>query len=291
MNSFSECAPSLPGVGLMMALLLGGGLLALISLVVVLALSPPPWKSRLAELKARAWPAAAVGRLLLPVIGLNAALFSIHALLQAWSPECCSRAQPVFLVIGTLLFQGTILLLVPRLLQKQGRRFSENFGFRPRRWRDALKGGWGYLALLPIVAVGALAWKALLRYFGIEAPAQEALTLIAFRSSGMLKVYFIFIGALVAPLAEELLFRGVLLPALARKFGAGAGLLFSAMIFSALHFNVAVLIPIFLLGLAFGAAYLVTGRLGVSIVMHLLFNSVNLAVVLTAPEVLNMGIP
>ena len=42
-------------------------------------------------------------------------------------------------------------------------------------------------------------------------------------------------GVLIAPFAEEVLFRGMLFPALSRRAGAAAGLLLSSLAFGALH--------------------------------------------------------
>jgi len=42
-------------------------------------------------------------------------------------------------------------------------------------------------------------------------------------------------GVLVAPLVEEILFRGLLFPALARRSGAVVALVASSMLFGALH--------------------------------------------------------
>jgi membrane protease YdiL (CAAX protease family) len=87
-------------------------------------------------------------------------------------------------------------------------------------------------------------------------------------------------AAVLAPVAEELVFRGVALPVLARHLGVVPALLLTSMVFAAIHFHPEAVVPLFVAAACFGAAYAVTGRLVVAMVMHGLFNSVNLVVLL-----------
>jgi membrane protease YdiL (CAAX protease family) len=59
--------------------------------------------------------------------------------------------------------------------------------------------------------------------------------------------------AVAAPLAEEILFRGVLMQAFAQRFGTGVGITVSALMFSLYHLSPPQLIPAFFSGLALGA--------------------------------------
>ena len=81
----------------------------------------------------------------------------------------------------------------------------------------------------------------------------------------------------LAPLFEETLFRGVLLPVLARRWGAGLGVLVSALCFALAHLSLGELLPLFVLGLGLGWLRLRSGRLGASVVMHSLWNGLTFA--------------
>ncbi len=72
---------------------------------------------------------------------------------------------------------------------------------------------------------------------------------------------------------EEVLFRGTILPAVARRFGRGWGLLISASLFGALHLEggLNTMATAFLLGLALGGLYLRNG-LGTCVAFHAAFN-------------------
>lgn len=77
-----------------------------------------------------------------------------------------------------------------------------------------------------------------------------------------------------APLAEELVFRGMLLPALVRRFGAVRGVVMVSVLFSLFHLNPAQLIPAFVSGLGLGALALRSRSIVPGIVAHAINNSV-----------------
>ncbi len=83
----------------------------------------------------------------------------------------------------------------------------------------------------------------------------------------------LLVFALLPAVCEELLHRGVITPALARRLGFFPGLLLSALIFGLLHFNLARLLPTTVLGLAAGYVRLRTGSLLPSMLVHFLYNA------------------
>jgi membrane protease YdiL (CAAX protease family) len=78
--------------------------------------------------------------------------------------------------------------------------------------------------------------------------------------------------AILAPLLEEFLFRGLLQNSLMPHMPAWAAILLSAAIFAAVHMDVYAFPPILLLGAGFGYLYHVTGSLRVCILMHMINN-------------------
>ncbi len=80
------------------------------------------------------------------------------------------------------------------------------------------------------------------------------------------------LAVVVAPTAEETLFRGYIYGVLKRPMGGpGAGIV-SAGLFAAMHLNVAALPALFVLALCLTLAYEATGSLLVNIFMHGFFN-------------------
>ena len=97
------------------------------------------------------------------------------------------------------------------------------------------------------------------------------------------QVLLVLVAAGLAPLGEEALFRGLLLPALTRRVGLIGGVAISAALFALLHFNAFAFLPLFAFGLALGAAYWMTGSLLVPILMHAVFNAVNSTLLMVLP--------
>ncbi len=78
-----------------------------------------------------------------------------------------------------------------------------------------------------------------------------------------------------APVAEETVFRGYLLPVMRQNLGLGSALVVQAILFSAIHADPIGFVPRLLLGLVFGYLVTLTGSLWSSILAHSLNNSVS----------------
>jgi membrane protease YdiL (CAAX protease family) len=88
------------------------------------------------------------------------------------------------------------------------------------------------------------------------------------------------LGVVVAPAAEETIFRGYLYGVLKRYTGGLAAAVLSAALFAAMHLSLSSLPALFILALCFTLAYEATGSLLVNIFMHAFFNLWNFLVVL-----------
>ena len=123
-----------------------------------------------------------------------------------------------------------------------------------------------------------------LQHFGMNTEPQEVLRLMMDHGAGTMRVYLIALAVVIAPVAEEILFRGIAFPVLARHAGPAFALVASAAVFSALHMNLAAAAPLFVFGLVLGLAYLYTGSLTVSIALHSVFNSVSIVISHLVPD-------
>jgi membrane protease YdiL (CAAX protease family) len=80
---------------------------------------------------------------------------------------------------------------------------------------------------------------------------------------------------IVGPLAEEILFRGLLLPLLVPAFGPVGAVLLSSLIFASAHQGYGtMMIQVFAIGLVLGWARLRSGGLAAPFLLHALFNAV-----------------
>jgi membrane protease YdiL (CAAX protease family) len=84
-------------------------------------------------------------------------------------------------------------------------------------------------------------------------------------------------GGILAPIGEEFFFRGFVFNAGRRRLGLWGGAILSSALFALVHLGPLSVILIFPVGLALAFAYHATGSLWVPIVMHGIFNSLQIA--------------
>jgi hypothetical protein len=93
---------------------------------------------------------------------------------------------------------------------------------------------------------------------------------------------FFFIGIIVAPLAEEMFFRGFLFKGFRQKYGWKAALLLSSLIFGLSHLQLAALIPTFLLGCVLAYVYHRTNSIFPGMILHFMINAFGLCAAFAA---------
>jgi membrane protease YdiL (CAAX protease family) len=187
------------------------------------------------------------------------------------------RTSPLELSVLLVVQDGAIIGYLLFVARRKGLgSLAADFGLR-----FLSRGGIGDNVRWLLLGVGLqLAWLpflVLLQEAHGEVVRQEAVR-IASRSSGLaVPVIFLTIGVL-APVTEELLYRGALLRSLARRMAAGWAVLLSAAVFGLVHFadpSVGTLIAfpaIFSLGIISGYQALRTGDLSRSVMLHVGFN-------------------
>ncbi len=84
----------------------------------------------------------------------------------------------------------------------------------------------------------------------------------------------------IAPLFEEVFFRGFLFQQFKRFFSLPNAVALSAMIFASVHLSIESFLPLFGLGVLMALSYHLVQSLWASIVLHILWNSATVAVVL-----------
>ena len=78
---------------------------------------------------------------------------------------------------------------------------------------------------------------------------------------------------LMAPLAEEFFYRGMLLSALGRRFGPMVAAVASSAVFAVIHPGPILWPGLFVFALVLAALTITTGRIGVAVVAHMAFNA------------------
>ena len=111
--------------------------------------------------------------------------------------------------------------------------------------------------------------------FSEERLNENAEDLVDLAGGGSTVLLFVMV-AIGAPLAEELLYRGLLQRSLAARFNETAVVVVVAALFALVHFRPVEYAGLFAIGIVFGIAALRTGRLGMAVMIHVGFNAAGL---------------
>ena len=126
-----------------------------------------------------------------------------------------------------------------------------------------------------IIGLSALLfWVQVLIWLNIDlllppSTAEKALD----EAGGSIVITLVLVG-LLGPIAEEIFFRGFVLPGIIKRLGVGRALVISSLVFGLFHIDPGAIVPTFVLGLALGWVYLKTGSIWPAIFAHGLHNTV-----------------
>ena len=132
----------------------------------------------------------------------------------------------------------------------------------------------GWLMITPVVM---LAGWLLVKVFGDPGGSNPLLELVLLSRDPLALILLSLTAVVLAPLFEEVIFRGVLLPVLARRVGFTAGALLNGLLFAMAHISIGELIPLTVLGTGLALVRLRSGRLLPCVLMHAVWNAVTFA--------------
>ena len=183
---------------------------------------------------------------------------------------------------ANFLFTLVVLLLVAAFLKLRRLDLDSLGGFSAMSFRRALSMGIVLLfAAYPLIALAD--WIAQ-RTYGTGSSKQGIVDLFNDSHTLEQRVLIIIVAVVVAPIAEEFIFRFFLYGVFKRYFGTALGVVFNALLFAAVHTHLPSFAPLFVLATCFTLAYEWSGSILVSMTMHSLFNSLTL-IVLAFPEI------
>jgi len=228
-----------------------------------------------AGLPANDWPAwsgpvALVAALVLAAVG--ALVVDVPAVLAG--VKISSSHTPHGLELAETMVQDAMFVLTAVLFAQMGGRVvrSWQLGLRPTRerwWRIALVVVGVYVAFFVFSAIWAVALG--------EKPKEELLKQLGANETALLLALSALLTTVIAPIGEEMLFRGYIFPSLAKWRGWALGAAITGVLFGAVHVGsapVVYLVPLAVLGFLLCALYRQTGSLYPCIATHCLNNSI-----------------
>lgn len=205
------------------------------------------------------------------VAGLFASLVGA-AIGFAITGDTAGHVGAVTTALSTLGQFGAWFGCIAYIARAKGRSLRDDFGLTLQ-----LRDWWAPFAGLGLFLVGTALIAPLVNIANAHQEVVDDLT----HSSGAKLAVFAVVAAVVAPVSEELLFRGLLLRALRRRMSPAQAVIVQAMAFALAHpmlsptlGDFAVVPALFLLGAASGIVAVRRGDLSASILMHIGFNLV-----------------
>jgi len=150
----------------------------------------------------------------------------------------------------------------------------------PKDWfRFEFKGNWilwglgGYLAALPLMLTVSLVNQQIWQGQGGSNPLLQ--TVLEAQDPIALVVFFTT-ASIAAPLFEEFLFRGFLLPSLTRYVPVWGAVVLSSFIFAIAHLSLSEVLPLMVLGMILGIVYTRSRNLLAPMLLHSAWNSITM---------------
>jgi hypothetical protein len=191
-------------------------------------------------------------------------LMDVGLLLIALQGEQGQMAQSGLLAIVQLAFLLPVVVI---------------FAWRRIHWKHLGFGGFsastmgiGCGLLIASYAI-ILLHNLLLVNLGIDTQGEAIAELFAALES---PVWFFIVGALLAPLIEEIFFRGFLFQGFRARYGWVSGMLLSSGIFAVAHLDPVSLIPTFILGCVLAYLYHRSNSVWPGVILHVMVNSFGL---------------
>ena len=180
-------------------------------------------------------------------------------------------------LVATLCFHGAAIVAGIVFLKLHDIGWLETLGLQGDNWKLQLLLAVTVLAAaFPVMFGLKMVSEIALHKIGWSVDDQRAVEMFSSVKSGWMRVYLGFFAVVIAPVAEEFIFRGILYST-AKKLGWPTfGWVGVSLLFAIVHFNVPIFLPLLALALALTWLYEKTEGLFAPIMAHSLFNAVNI---------------
>ena len=194
------------------------------------------------------------------------AAFVALLILIPFSGSNPSLFTEIVVVFGAQM--GGMVAVIAYLSRTRGTgRWTEDFGLVV-----SAADGWAVAAGFGLQIAVALLLSPIARWIGPDAPEQQVVTITRDADDVGTRLAIVIVIVLVAPVLEEIIFRGMLLSRLLRSMTPAKAVVATAAAFAAVHLldpNAILVVPgLFLIGLALGYLALSGGNLSRPILAH-----------------------
>ncbi len=195
-------------------------------------------------------------------------------------------------LLGSIGFHATLTMLTLAVVV---------FRINPVAWLGLRWKDWPWVLLIApatvvtmwlvfggLQALGYMEW---MESLGVES-VQDSVKLLQTAKDPMVLILMAVAAVLVAPVSEELVFRGYLYPAAKKFAGPWMAAICTGLVFAAAHGSLAALLPLFIFGVVLAVLYEKTGSIWAPIAVHFCFNGATVGIQFLArqfPQILDQA--
>jgi uncharacterized protein len=128
---------------------------------------------------------------------------------------------------------------------------------------------------MPVGELLQIASAKLLSHLNVTPEVQPAVEAMKNSAALLDRIVLGAVAIVLAPLGEEVLFRGILFPTIKRYGFPRIALWGTSLLFAAIHLNLLTFVPLFLFAMLLALLYQHTGNLLAPITAHAMFNVLN----------------
>jgi membrane protease YdiL (CAAX protease family) len=186
-----------------------------------------------------------------------------------------------WIVTSMMCLDLFVIMVVLAFSAGKGRSLARTWGVMPERLPRSLGTGLlSYVTVFPWLFIVLAAVVEAMRRLGLKPPMEPLQQLILHERDPWILGLTLLLACVIGPIAEELLFRGVLYPILRRRMSRLAAILLSAAAFALVHTNWVGFLSIMLLGCLLANLYERTGSIASPVFIHMIHNIFLLSVAL-----------
>jgi membrane protease YdiL (CAAX protease family) len=215
-------------------------------------------------------------------VAITLAAFYAALVLAAYAGSLAGPLAPIpsvgQMLIAMLSVQGAALVLIAFFLYQQRMTWRTAFGFL-NDWKHAVL--WGAIIaglFLPLAWAMQKGGDTILRHlsqYHVKPEVQVSVQTLKHASGMWDRVVLGIVTIILAPVAEETFFRGILYPTIKQAGFPRLALWTTSLLFAVIHKNLVVFVPLLALAIALTMLYERFDNLLAPITAHALFNAVN----------------
>ena len=183
--------------------------------------------------------------------------------------------KPDGILFGSLIYAMAVALVVLFATMHSHSTLTQLFSAEDSTLKSFMLKGVIYgIAAIPPVIIITVIMSMVIGDLGLVSESQPVIDWLTNPETTVVtRIVIIVCAVIIAPVIEEVIFRGILFPAVLKNNSFIPATLLVGCIFSLVHFHAPSFLSILVLNIFFCAGYASTGSLVTPIVMHMIFNA------------------